>query len=102
MRLYLLLIVVFFVNAVSWTVDAQTPAYRYRPPVRHHRTHRPARPATGSVHYYINSEGNRVQSPTFYTAPPAGASAECRDGSYSFSQSRRGTCSHHGGVKRWL
>lgn len=33
---------------------------------------------------------------------PAGASAQCRDGTYSFSRSRRGTCSHHGGVARWL
>jgi hypothetical protein len=33
---------------------------------------------------------------------PEGATAECRDGTYSFSQNRRGTCSHHGGVKRWL
>ncbi|HJQ70533.1 MAG TPA: DUF3761 domain-containing protein [Blastocatellia bacterium] len=33
---------------------------------------------------------------------PEGATAECRDGTFSFSQSRRGTCSHHGGVKRWL
>jgi hypothetical protein len=24
------------------------------------------------------------------------------DGTYSFSQSRRGTCSHHGGVAKWL
>jgi len=35
-------------------------------------------------------------------APPAGATAKCRDGTYSFSQSRRGTCSHHGGVAKWL
>lgn len=33
---------------------------------------------------------------------PPGASAICRDGTYSFSQSRSGTCSHHGGVARWL
>jgi hypothetical protein len=33
---------------------------------------------------------------------PTGASALCRDGAYSFSQHRRGTCSHHGGVARWL
>lgn len=26
----------------------------------------------------------------------------CRDGTYSFSQHRAGTCSHHGGVARWL
>ena len=31
-----------------------------------------------------------------------GATAECQDGTFSYSQSRRGTCSHHGGVKRWL
>ncbi|WP_202630539.1 DUF3761 domain-containing protein [Deinococcus alpinitundrae] len=29
---------------------------------------------------------------------PAGAPAQCRDGSDSFSTHRRGTCSHHGGV----
>ena len=33
---------------------------------------------------------------------PAGASAQCRDGSYSYSRSRRGTCSHHGGVAVWF
>jgi len=33
---------------------------------------------------------------------PAGATALCRDGSYSFSASHRGTCSHHGGVGQWL
>jgi hypothetical protein len=31
-----------------------------------------------------------------------GASAVCRDGSYSYSQHRQGTCSHHGGVMKWL
>src|SRR5262249_53652195 len=31
-----------------------------------------------------------------------GATALCRDGTYSFSQHRSGTCSHHGGVARWL
>lgn len=53
------------------------------------------------VRYYTNSFGNRVQSPTYYNSRPAGATALCRDGTYSFSQSRRGTCSHHGGVARW-
>jgi endonuclease YncB( thermonuclease family) len=33
---------------------------------------------------------------------PGNASAICRDGTYSYSQHRRGTCSHHGGVLRWL
>src|SRR5665213_301752 len=33
---------------------------------------------------------------------PPGASAQCRDGTYSYSQHRSGTCSHHGGVAVWL
>ena len=33
---------------------------------------------------------------------PAGATAKCRDGTYSYSQHRRGTCSHNGGVAVWL
>jgi len=33
---------------------------------------------------------------------PAGATARCRDGTYSFSRHRSGTCSHHGGVATWL
>lgn len=54
-----------------------------------------------TIRYYTNVYGNRVQSPTYYETTPNGASALCRDGTYSFSQSRRGTCSHHGGVARW-
>jgi hypothetical protein len=58
---------------------------------------------TSSDDYYTNSRGERVRRPTrSETGPPAGASAQCRDGTYSFSRSRRGTCSHHGGVARWL
>jgi len=50
---------------------------------------------------YVNVDGIRVQSPTFSDTKPAGASARCRDGSYSFSLNRRGTCSHHRGVAEW-
>ena len=35
-------------------------------------------------------------------AAPPGATALCRDGTYSYSKHRSGTCSHHGGVARWL
>ena len=51
---------------------------------------------------YINSAGNTVCSPYSSPSVPEGATAQCRDGSYSFSQSRSGTCSHHGGVATWL
>lgn len=31
-----------------------------------------------------------------------GARAECIDGTFSFSTQNSGTCSHHGGVLKWL
>lgn len=58
--------------------------------------------SNGSVKYYTNKDGNQVQSPTKYDAAPEGATAVCRDGTYSFSKHRQGTCSHHGGVAKWL
>ena len=51
---------------------------------------------------YVNVDGIRVRSPVFTDTKPEGASARCRDGSYSFSLHRRGTCSHHGGVAEWF
>jgi hypothetical protein len=33
---------------------------------------------------------------------PAGATARCKDGSYSMSKGHSGACSHHGGVDSWL
>ena len=33
---------------------------------------------------------------------PAGVTAVCKDGTYSYSAHRRGTCSHHKGVRTWL
>ena len=54
--------------------------------------------------YYANIDGNEVHSPanTEDGSVPAGASAKCADGTYSFSQHHSGTCSHHGGVAQWL
>src|SRR5512142_3093347 len=54
--------------------------------------------------YYTNSDGDQVHSPAYSndSSVPAGASALCGDGTYSFSQHRSGTCSHHGGVSQWL
>jgi len=40
--------------------------------------------------------------PAAATAAPPGATALCRDGTYSFSKHRAGTCSYHGGVAKWL
>lgn len=51
---------------------------------------------------YVNTRGHCVHRPMKAVRAPAGAAAQCRDGSYSFSESHRGTCSWHGGVSRWL
>lgn len=54
--------------------------------------------------HYKNRDGDEVHSPsqTKSRNAPAGASAQCRDGSFSFSRHHRGTCSRHGGVDLWL
>ena len=53
---------------------------------------------------YTNRDGNTVHAParSLSGQPPAGATARCRDGTYSFSRHRSGTCSRHGGVAEWL
>lgn len=61
-----------------------------------------ARAATCGADSYVNSRGHCAQRPMRAARPPAGATARCRDGTYSFSESRRGTCSWHGGVATWL
>jgi len=66
--------------------------------------------ATGTIQDYRGVPEIIVRSsvqlgrttPTRATAAPSGATAECRDGTYSYSQHRQGTCSRHGGVAQWL
>ena len=57
-----------------------------------------------SHNHYVSKDGHTVHSPSKSKSGsiPDGASAKCRDGSYSFSQHRSGTCSHHGGVGQWF
>src|SRR3954462_482635 len=64
----------------------------------------PARNPVDPGRGYINSQRQWIPSPAQTVAgdAPDGATARCRDGSYSFSQSARGTCSWHGGVDKWL
>lgn len=52
--------------------------------------------------YYTNSSGNKISSPVKALITPKGASAKCKDGTYSFSKHRSGTCSGHKGVSKWL
>ena len=52
--------------------------------------------------HYVNSSGHVVHSPSCGNeSEPPHHTATCRDGSISFSEHRRGTCSGHRGVARW-
>jgi endonuclease YncB( thermonuclease family) len=90
-------------------VTASTPITRTLPS--------PSAATTESYDYRSNSPSYETKRTDNYSAPspsaavsrerqvdtaPAGASALCADGTYSYSANRRGTCSHHGGVARWL
>jgi uncharacterized protein DUF3761 len=49
--------------------------------------------------YYTSRDGNRIAIPG---QSSAGATAVCRNGSFSYSENHRGTCSQEGGVAEWL
>ena len=49
---------------------------------------------------YLNSSGQDVHSPSCGRRSPR-HTATCRDGSISYSEHRRGTCSGHRGVAHW-
>jgi hypothetical protein len=53
---------------------------------------------------YQNRSGETVHAPAHSKSGrvPEGATARCRDGTYSFSRHRSGTCSGHHGVAAWL
>jgi uncharacterized protein YgiM (DUF1202 family) len=62
----------------------------------------PTTRAGRSADTYTNVDGVEVPRPRRSATIPAGATARCADGTYSFSRNHRGTCSHHGGVAEWL
>jgi hypothetical protein len=66
-------------------------------------------PTPGACGYYTNSYGHEVPRPcgnwrVDSASSPDGATALCRDGTYSYSEHPYlgGTCSHHGGVVQHL
>jgi hypothetical protein len=65
------------------------------------KSHHTAVAGCSDAAHYSNVSGHCVHRPMHAASRPAGASARCGDGSYSFSEHRRGTCSHHGGVATW-
>lgn len=51
---------------------------------------------------YENVDKRCVPRPQQAATPPSGATARCKDGTYSQSLHRSGTCSGHKGVAEWL
>jgi Protein of unknown function (DUF3761)/Glucodextranase, domain B len=89
------------VEAETRTRESETQQSTTPPPTTTSTSPPPEEACTNGT--YVNSAGNTVCRPEESpSGAPAGATAECVDGTYSFSQSRSGTCSHHGGVARWL
>ena len=83
-------------NQTAQTPAAQTPQMAQKP-------QQGTDQQLSNDNHYTNSSGNRVHSPAYSNHRiPKGATAQCNDGTYSFSQHRQGTCSHHGGVAKWL
>jgi hypothetical protein len=80
--------------AAAFLFSATAHAYSYNAPdeadLDNHRS-------------YVNRDGNVVHAPARSRSGtiPAEATAQCRDGTYSFSRHHSGTCSRHGGVASW-
>ncbi|WP_225850789.1 DUF3761 domain-containing protein [Streptomyces sp. HPF1205] len=88
-----------------------TPAPSTPAPTTHPPTRKPIVRHTATTHSGTSGSGGSGGSslPTGSTshhteapvAPGGGATARCNDGTLSYSQHHRGTCSHHGGVAIW-
>lgn len=78
------------------------PAFAFQPAPGAYAT--PDESDLDNHHGYVNRDGRAVHSPAHSRSGrvPEGASAQCRDGTYSFSRHHGGTCSRHGGVAQWL
>jgi hypothetical protein len=57
---------------------------------------------SSSPEYYRSRDGSDVHRPTRKADPAYGrVTADCRDGTHSYSHHHSGTCSGHGGVSSW-
>lgn len=56
----------------------------------------------GSVIAASVAFGGMTFAPAVFAQAPAGATAQCKDGTYSTAKTKRGACSKHGGIGTWL
>lgn len=101
-RIILAALAALTLTAPAYALDP-SPYQGQTPPTRPH-IHQPDESALLEHQHYRNVDGNSIHSPahTSSNQAPAGATAKCGDGSFSFSQHHRGACSRHGGVVSWL
>jgi len=101
------LVVLFLINISS--PASKQPTKNTKPaPIITSKTKNP------TIDNLKTSETQTISAPITQTPPkkeysepktlsiPSGATARCKDGTYSFAQNHRGACSHHGGVSVWL
>jgi hypothetical protein len=80
---------------------AATPAATAAPPAAA-APKTPAAPAASTTAAKTSTATKSAPTSTAGNTDPTGASAKCKDGTYSKSAHRSGTCSSHGGVAEWL
>jgi hypothetical protein len=61
-----------------------------------------ATPAPAATAAKSSTATKSAPTATAGNTDPTGATAKCKDGTYSKSAHRSGTCSSHGGVAEWL
>ena len=68
----------------------------------HSHSHPHSHSSGHSGHHWFSFFGHRIHRPGNSNTVLSGATAECNDGTYSFSESKQEACFNQGGVKRWL
>jgi hypothetical protein len=56
----------------------------------------------GTTTSATNTSAPAITTPPAAGNVPGGATAHCQDGTFSFSQTRAGTCAQHSRVAQWL